>query len=114
VVVFAVKQGGFLVAAPTVREESRKEKSFSSTLVNWRGVVLAVVTILYILSLSYLGFFLSTAIYLFCLFWMLGNRKVFLFGPAALILAVIANYVVQDVLQINVPTLPFVNLPFGL
>jgi hypothetical protein len=114
VAIVALKDKGFFVAVPSTSSDRTPEKSFSSILVKYRGLVLAFVTICYVLALPYVGYFFSTAVYLFCLFWLLGNRKVFLFGPAAGVLAALASYVMQDVLQINVPTFPFANLPFGM
>jgi hypothetical protein len=78
-----------------------------------RAPLLVVLTLAYIGGMGVVGFFLATAGYLAITMWLLGNARPLIYIPVALATAAGVSLALDRLLNISLPTFPYVRLPLG-
>jgi len=66
---------GFILSILLLTQRSKETMADFSTLDFWRGARFLLLMSLYGLAIRPMGFLFSTAVFLLCGFWMLGERK---------------------------------------
>lgn len=73
----------------------------------FHAVCLMSLMVLYALCLRPMGFLLSTATFLFVSGFLLGERKIYILAPVAMITSLVIWYLVQEILGIFLRPLPW-------
>jgi lipoprotein signal peptidase len=75
--------------------------------------MLVVATLGYVWAMYWLGFFVTTAVFLAGTMWLLGNARPWLYVPIAVLSAAAVTLVLDRLLSITVPAFPYATLPLG-
>lgn len=79
-----------------------------------RAPLLVALTLLYVGGMQAIGFLFATMLYLGLVMALLGNRRPQIYVPAAILIAGVAFFVLDRLLQISLPSFPYADLPLGI
>lgn len=109
----AIVRGGDSLSAPAGQQPVRQ--SIGGGIANaGLGLSLIVGTFVYPWIIESFGFVLTTGLYLLVLFRVFKSFRLVVIGPLALAISVILSVFLQHVLDLNLPSFGFAELPFGM
>lgn len=93
-----------LLFSQSLREPKDEQSNSQSESINWKKTTLGILgTIAYTCVFNYIGFYLSTILFLFAMMWVLGYKKIILATILSIGITLFIYVVFELLLQVPIP-----------